>query len=63
MKAERSITQDRPLTTSSGRARKLTAMIRGQRPGATHRDEANSPLDAIEAAANRTVAESWGCWS
>jgi hypothetical protein len=41
----------------------LQALIRGQRPGATHRDEAHSPLDTIAATATRTVAESWGCWS
>ena len=63
MKTERSAILDRPLTTLTGRARTLTAMIRGQRPGATHRDSAHSPLDSIEATATRTVAESWGCWS
>jgi hypothetical protein len=63
MKTERSAVLDRQLTTPTGRAHTLTALIRGQRPGATYRDSSNSPLDTIEAIATRTVAESWGCWS
>lgn len=63
MKTERSAVLDRPTTFSSGRTRLVSALIRGQRPGATHRDEVNSPLAAIEATATRTIAESWGCWS
>jgi hypothetical protein len=61
MKTERSAVQDRPVALSG---RRLTSILsRVQRPGATHRDEVQSPLASIEAIATRTVAESWGCWS
>ena len=40
----------------------ISSLVRGQRPAATYRDAANSPLETIEATATRTVAETWGCW-
>ena len=52
MKAERIAVLDRPLTTLPQRMHTLSARIRNQRPAATHRDGAHSPLDTIEAVAN-----------
>jgi hypothetical protein len=67
MKARLNSGSDQSATaTLSQRTKVLPGIVRsriGQRPAATYRDAMSTPLEAIEATAVRTIAETWGCWN